>query len=305
MLPLTAFLFLLFCTVAQGSTEFKDDSQHVIPTPFGYLPPQCVHQVPNNAHLDPTTEGVRVYLSSEAKLAGSPFLYLIPEDKVCTEYMKSLGNGTLAHPRKSRATRGLSKDGWLDNAYWTLSSGTATSFSANYGVPSHPAVTSTNHVLYYFIGAVNWNINETILQPVLSWYGHLGTWSFTSWNCCPSGQANYATAIPNIPDGSTLFGEITIDTGTSTVISTWNNQHSTLSVATRNRIFNWLDATLETYSVTSCPMYAAGPMTFSELKFQLSDGSSPNPSWKLTAATECGGSIVVNSPFNIVIQHHP
>jgi len=301
MIQILAFLFFLFC-VTLGANELTHNSQQVIPTPFGYMPQQCVHHVPNGAHLEPTTEGVRVHLSSDAKTAGLPPLYVIPEDTICTEHLRTLANKTHhAHPRQWKSTRGLSKDGWLDNAYWLLPSKVVSSWSANYGVPSNPAG-GNNQVLYYFIGVENFDINATILQPVLGWFGHLGSWQFTSWNCCPSGQVHYANSI-NVPSGSTLFGEININTATSTVTSTWNNEHSTLSVATSGRNFDWIDATLETYFVTSCSMYAKGPMTFSDMKLQLSDGSSPTPTWKTTAATECGGSIVVNSPFNIVIHH--
>jgi len=62
--------------------------------------------------------------------------------------------------------------------------------------------------------------------------------------------------------------------------------------------------TLETYYVTTCSEFPVGPMTFSNMTMTLTDGSSPTPQWTATGATECNGSLTVENPQTISIQHN-
>lgn len=70
-----------------------------------------------------------------------------------------------------------------------------------------------------------------------------------------------------------------------------------------NREFNWLDATLEVYSISGCGDYPSGPMTYSNLRVTDNSGRAITPQWGAGVRTECGGSETVESPSEIVIQH--
>jgi len=161
-------------------------------------------------------------------------------------------------------------------------------------------------VLFYFIGTENFqkSVGVSILQPVLTWgNGHTG-WNMASWNCCPQGQTWTSGFLLNLKAGGTVNGVIDQSGANWKITSTYNGQSVTLTIAANSRDFNWVDVTLETYSVTECTEFAAGPITFSDMKLTLQGGTVNSPVWvPWKEPTECGGSLKVVSPSEITIDH--
>lgn len=99
-----------------------------------------------------------------------------------------------------------------------------TFFNGTYSVPDTPAPEyQGSEVLYWFIGMQNNADSETrILQPVLTFNGPQGGaegepegWSFTSWNCCPSGQAWYSSPITGKYGPPLVYHRVAINSANS------------------------------------------------------------------------------------------
>jgi len=301
------FLFLVLlslvcdfggCTSVSG---VNGKMQH-IPTPFGIRPKHCVHRVESGVTLNPVSDGVEVIHANGTVLK----LPALPE---CIEYQKHFdaqmqqrfNAGKSLRVTDTRGEQYVS--GWLDNAYWYPPANVGVSFSGNYTVPPNPPAGPAGQLLYYFIGIVNFQsgVTETILQPVLTYYTN--GWTIASWNCCPSGQAHESSPLSGFGPGNALYGLIDASAGNSwTVLSSFGNQKTTLTVPTAGRSFDYVDATLETYTVSACTDFPTGPMEFSQMELNL-QGGLVTPSWTITGATECSGKLSVVTPFQIYIQH--
>lgn len=72
---------------------------------------------------------------------------------------------------------------------------------------------------------------------------------FSSWNCCPSGQSYQGTTISGLESNGDYYGQLSVDGNICTILSEANDETSSLSVARNGRVFDWVDATLETYYV--------------------------------------------------------
>jgi len=279
-------LFLLsFCVTLAVSA--------LIPTPFGLRPEQCHHKVPSGSRLENTGEGVFVQPPNAEG-------YLLPALKECVDF-----NMEYLHSRSlQKRPNALWQDGWLDNAgYYPPTQ--VEKFTGDYLVPPDPK-NDASQVLFYFIGTENFQsgIQVSILQPVLTWGNGINGWNMASWNCCPQGQSHESDSISGIKAGATVSGIIDQSQGENwTISSTYQSQTVNLIIAAAQRDFDWIDATLETYSVTACNMFPDGPLVYSNMVLTL--GTGPNaPSWQPSAATECNGTLTVNSPSKITISHN-
>jgi hypothetical protein len=136
---------------------------------------------------------------------------------------------------------------------------------------------------------------ETIIQPVLGWdAGFFGTnWSIASWNCCPSGTANYSTPV-EVYSGDTIFGGIRANYGTGAKSSsTWNittedkttGKGTTLKkTPSEGQTFTWAQgAALEVYEIVKCSDYPPNKSaTFYNLAlYDENFKKYPNPGWVL------------------------
>jgi len=198
---------------------------------------------------------------------------------------------------------GKALDGWLDYV-GDYPSGTVTGFTSTYTVPPNPQ-DDGSQVLFYFIGTQNNDDSSiSILQPVLTWGNGINGWSFASWNCCPAGQQQESNPIQGFSAGQTVSGSI-VASGTNWVItSTANGKSTVLTVADASRTFDWVDVTLETYTVSNCQQFPNGPMTFSNMQLTTTNGGQ-TPDWTpYTGATECGGVLNVINPQTITITHN-
>jgi len=273
------------------------DASKLVPTPFGLRPEICVTRgLPSGSHIEEVEDGILIHHPTGEKMK-------LPKHQECIDY-----HNEYMQTRRNRTKVGKALDGWLDYAGWyPPSNDEVVSFTGNYLVPPNPQ-DDGSQVLFYFIGTQNNDQGSgdiTILQPVLTWGNGINGWSFASWNCCPAGQQQESNPIQGFSAGQTVSGSIVSD-GTNWVItSTANGQNTVLTVPDASRDFDWVDVTLETYTVTSCSQFPNGPMVFSNMVLTIANAGRVNAAWAdETGATECGGSLAINSPSQITITHN-
>jgi len=283
---------LLFALVAIASAK-------MVLTPFGYRPENCVKEVPSGTFLKETATNVEAHLDN-----GTVVIY--PRQQNCVDFQAHFNRKRLSAYKARANPRGADAfvNGWLDNAGYYPPSEVET-FSGTYSVPPNPP-SNGNQVLFYFIGSENFqsSVGVSILQPVLTWgNGHTG-WNMASWNCCPQGETWTSAFLTNIKAGGSVSGIIDASGANWVVTSTYNGQSVKLTVPSAQRDFNWVDVTLETYSVTACGQFPGGPLTFSDMKLTLTGGKQQTPTWApWQEPTECSGSLTVTSPSQITIDH--
>lgn len=276
----------LFCCSANA--ESPQPTANLISTPFGLRPPQCVHKHASGTLIRETAKGVEA-------IAPDGSVKYFPALKECIDYDKQWKAST------PRFNKDLTVNGWLDNAYWYTPQ-PATSLTGLYRVPNTPASGPQGFWLYYFMGLVNFqsNVVETILQPVLT-YSNTG-WTIASWNCCPSGQSHVANPVPT-SDNAVVAGSMVLNGTTWTVDSISAGQHSTLQVDAMNRVFNYADATLETYYTTGCSNFPTAPAILGQMVLTLTSGIA-TPNWAKTGPTICNGVTTIKNPARVFIQHN-
>mmetsp|Transcript_14497 Transcript_14497/g.38226 ORF Transcript_14497/g.38226 Transcript_14497/m.38226 type:complete len:168 (+) Transcript_14497:177-680(+) len=155
-----------------------------------------------------------------------------------------------------------------------------------------------------------------ILQPVLTFNGPQGGaegepegWSFTSWNCCPSGQAWYSTPITGFEEGDVLYGEMAAaeDLNSYTITSTIPGVNTTsITVDTSGLTFDWADVTLEVYDVDECLKFPKDLVAFADMTILGAEGQSLTPDWSVVTGSQCDGTTTVVDPLALVtIQCNP
>jgi len=201
-------------------------------------------------------------------------------------------------------------DGWVDYVgFWPKQ--TVTSFNGTYTVPGDPKSKDTDQVLFYFIGLENIEETEaenqgpgslestiTILQPVLTWGNTEEGWSMASWNCCPTGQTWMSSSITDLKAGDQLNAEISVGEQYSTVSSTLLDKKglvletAALSVDTSDREFDWMDVTLEVYSLTECEEFASSSMNITNMVAKGDNDMDIRMDWSdNSGSTDCNGDM--------------
>jgi len=332
-----------FAVAADSETE-KVELQM---TPFGPYPTDCVHVLREDGKLRHTDSGVDVLHIETGELLES-----YPKMDKCTPYQKQVltsrqkkregvkgvkseatesfeatpttytpGGGTLDGQSPVQQAAGASidepsseLDGWVDYVgFWPKQD--VTGFNATYTVPAYPKSTSTDQVLFYFIGIENIEESEsnpetatvapdeslestiTILQPVLTYGNTEEGWSMASWNCCPTGQTWMSSSITNLKPNNTLTAEISVGSEYSTITSSLiDPKHGTvkesysLTVDTEDRSFDWMDVTLEVYQLTECEEFADSAMHITDMVATGSNGKEIKMDWvDNSGATDCNG----------------
>jgi len=277
---------------------------HVI-TPFGIRREQCVLEVENNALVRPLPNG-----RLEIRVPGAAIRYHDPP-KECGDDIDQIRK----RYQEKRAFRSVNRqgklrDGWLDYAGWyppTPESNLQT-FTGTYTVPGNPPTTTDGQTLFYFIGMQDNDAPNAvnIVQPVLTWGNGQTEWYAKSWACCPSNITVSSPPVYGLTPGSTLNGviaRVSPSTWRIDSIVTSTNQKTTLMAQVGDYQYNWADVTLEVYGIQGCQDYAPGKALFTQLVLKDQTGQVLTPSWQLTPATECGGSISQLSSNSLVIQH--
>eukprot|EP01103_Thecamoeba_quadrilineata_P016597 TRINITY_DN5584_c0_g1_i1.p1 TRINITY_DN5584_c0_g1~~TRINITY_DN5584_c0_g1_i1.p1 ORF type:complete len:306 (-),score=42.73 TRINITY_DN5584_c0_g1_i1:188-1069(-) len=287
-------LFVLFVL---GLIVYLNASK-LIPTPFGLRPEICVTRgLPSGSRIEEVEDGINIHHPSGD-------IQKLPKHQECIDFhnnwMVSRGNRTRV---------GSTLDGWLDDASWTPPYD-INSFTGYYQVPDSPP-NGSGQILFYFIGVQNFqsNYEVTILQPVLTWGNGLNGWSYASWNCCPAGQQQESNPFQGFGPGDELYAAITPDNyGNWVITSSWpdGGQATTLTVADDSRTFDWACVTLETYDVSECDQFPNGPMYFFDMGITLDYDGYQDADWTdNTGNTECGGSLSIDGPNQISVQHNP
>jgi hypothetical protein len=249
-------------------------------TPFGYFHPSCVRAV---ASRETVLADGRVQHTDGSVDAIAP---------VCS-YPHYTTRGEVVIAGGSRVDPLTIVHSWIEDGATT----TTTSYgklTATWPVPSAPT-TFDGQTVYLFPGLVDFNTDETIIQPVLGWNAFFGeVWSIASWNCCPSGTTLYSTPV-QVNTGDTIYGLIKsmCSAGTESC-SKWKitsqdkttHKSTTLSkTPSEGQTFNWAQSgALEVYEIVQCSDYPPDDATkFSKVAlFDYNFHKISNPGWSIT-----------------------
>jgi len=199
-------------------------------------------------------------------------------------------------------------DGWLDNAgaYPLGQAGNISHFSGLYTVPGDPA-SDNGQVLFYFIGMQDNNFAAVnIIQPVLTWGNGVKGWNLASWDCCPSNITVHSPTITGFGAGDQIRGTLQRQDSSTWLIDSSivkSGANTTLTSHVGTYLYDWSDVTLEVYSVATCAEFAKGPMQFTNLQLLGPTNNTLSPSWSLTGATGCSGSIKYDGKAAFNITH--
>jgi hypothetical protein len=269
-------------------------------TPFGYFHPSCVRGLASGETV--LADG-RVQHNDGTEDAIAP---------LCS-YPHYTAHGDLVTRRQSSNEPPAIGHSWIEDGSTT----TSTSYgklTASWVVPPAPT-TNDGQTVYLFPGMVDLQTDETIIQPVLGWNSFLGeVWTIASWNCCPSGTANYSKPV-QVNVGDTINGTIksTCAPGVESC-SKWDigTQDATLGKSTtlantpsEGQTFNWAQSgALEVYDIAQCSDYPPnGSITFSKVAlYDYNLVRIANPGWSITdyyggLSPQCnyGGKTTANS----------
>jgi hypothetical protein len=230
-------------------------------TPFGYFHPSCFRAL---------QKGERLLADGRVQNADGT----IEETAAACNYPRyTASGGPLTTTSAKLSTSGSDNtgvntspevNGWIENA--SITTGEATkSFGALvalWRVPPQPTA-NDGQTLFFFTGFEDINATQSILQPVLQWYG--GQWAVASWNCCLN---NIVTESPvvNVRSGDEIYSSITSTCPQGTLsCSTWNVLSLDMSTGdsttlddtpSEGQVFNWaFGAVMEPYGVISCDDY--------------------------------------------------
>ena len=220
---------------------------------------------------------------------------------------------------------------WIDNAGYMLDPPDAGPFIGGFStimsVPGTPKQPNGGQTLFYFPGAENTDgtprtgggspgPDRAILQPVLT-YGPQSNcvgaapasetgWCIASWYCCPKNLTVHSPYLGDVAPGESWLGLFNLTApGLYETVSrnTATGQETKLSCPREGRNFNWADVTLEVYGAATCPMFAVGSMSFTQLAMWDEHHRPMEPQWLTTGSKPCGGKITVDNKTSITIEH--
>jgi len=273
-------------------------------TPFGYRLSQCILEVDSGSHIYTVGSAVRVTQESNGQITSS-YDVVVPEECHHDGFVENLRQKRQA--RTQVAAPGV-PDGWLDYAgsYPLGKDGNISAFSSLYTVPGDPA-TNAGQVLFYFIGIQDNNYAAVnILQPVLTWGNGVTGWNLASWDCCPNNITTKSRTITGFGAGDVINGTMYRQDASTWVIDSTivkSGANTTLVSHVGTYLYDWPNVCLEVYSTATCPEFAKGPMQFTSLNMKDGNGAAVKPTWTLTGATGCSGSIKQDGNGNFNITH--
>ena len=247
MVFLMISLGMLYAQAAAGWKHPANVPSDYVITPFGYFHASCVREIKNGETV--LSDG-RIRFADGTEETVAPF---------CA-FPRYTATGELAV--QGAGSQYISWD-WIEAGQVSTQSTSYGEITADWTVPPTPK-TNDGQTLFFFPGFMDINETELIIQPVLGWNDgqNAGPWNIASWNCCPSGTANYSTPV-TVNTGDKIFGEIksTCSPGNGSC-PTWNitttdvttNKSTTLSnTPSEGQTFNWAQSgVLEVYSISQC-----------------------------------------------------
>ncbi|GEM_PF-3391509 len=255
-----------------------------IATPIGFLPPECVREDGNNAHI---YEDGSVDLANGTHLPPLHCNYHIPSGSTAPSNAWVEDASTCYCPTTPPAIQKLS-------GAWT--------------VP--PAPTSNDgQTIYLWIGLQpTANNTAPLIQPVLEWgQGSANYWQIASWYCSTTSNSSCqsSTSVYSTSAGKTITGTLTGSSCSSStgVCGSWNIQTtdgtnvSTLTYSGSTALY-WLDgAVLEEWNVIQCSDYPAEHTTgtpFNSFLVTDTSGNSVSPSWTgYKYLNQCNNSVSI------------
>jgi hypothetical protein len=241
-------------------------------TPFGYFHPSCVLTLAKGASMLADGRIQRADGSQQAATACNyPHFTRNGEQVNPTSASAASKSGS-----KSTASTSPEISGWLENANYALGS-VYESFGTlivRWTVPPAPRA-NDGQTLFFFPGLEDVYDTESILQPVLTWFG--GQWSIAGWNCCFNNQANESQPV-NVSSGDEIYGAVTSNcaegtltcsTYTVLILDMTTGESSILAnTPTQGQTFNWaFGGVLEPYSIVSCEDYPRDrKLTFEKIR---------------------------------------
>jgi len=222
-------------------------------TPFGYFHPSCVRAV---ASGDTVLADGRVQHADGTADAEAP---------VCGyAHYTAAGEIVAAAPQPPSIVHS-----WIESGNSINTTSQFGELTANWIVPPAPT-TNDDQTVFLFPGMEDYALDESIIQPVLGWNaGFYGTnWSIASWNCCPSGTANYSSPLKVNPS-DVIFGTIVSDgsagptTWDITTEDTTTGKKTTLkNTPSEGQTFTWAQGgALEVYGIVQCSDYPPNKLT--------------------------------------------
>jgi hypothetical protein len=280
VLFLTMSMGMSYGQMAAGSNRPASVPSDYVITPFGYFHPSCVREIKEGETV--LADG-RIRFENGTEEANIPFCNF--------PRYTSRGEPVV----KGSADPGplyISWD-WIEAGQVSTSSSSYGKITATWTVPMTPA-TNDGQTLFFFPGFMDINDVELIIQPVLGWndgQSGVGPWNIASWNCCPSGTANYSTPV-TVNTGDVIQGIIkgTCKAGTQSC-STWNittkdvttgKQTVLKKTPSEGQTFNWAQSgVLEVYSISQCSDFPPdGSIKFSKVAlFDYNYKTIKNPGW--------------------------
>jgi len=261
-------------------------------TPFGLLPNRCVRNVPNGAHIEELSKGVRV---------------TNPDGKSQILQADCDTRSLLREGRKKRQDY----DGWLAYTTFHYPDG-LDAFFGYFTVPTDPS--NTPEVLYLFTGLqnVDWipivdpePAIFDIIQPVLQYPGSISDWGVKSWYVTLDSGVLVSDEI-GVSAGDNIYGNMTRLQGSTWYIggtSTQTGQTSGLTV-TKNRLISqpWAYNTAEGYGVEDCSYEPTNGCIFTKLRL-FSKGKQVQPKWVAHQSPNpiCNEKATINSPTKVTI----
>jgi hypothetical protein len=277
-------------------------------TPFGYFHPTCVLKVAEGETLLADGRIIQRADGTLENLPGCKYAHYAASGEIVAAGATKVESPTV--------------NGWVESASVT----TNTSYGeivATWTVP--PAPTSiVGQTVFFFPGMEDSNDVVSIVQPVLQFgpsaAGGGNYWGVASWNCCPSGTADYSTLV-DVNPGDTIQGTIksTCSAGTESC-STWNittadktsGKSTTLSNSpSEGQTFNWAFAgVLEAYNIAQCSDYPPNAsLTFLDIALYNDNFTViSNPSWSVTywatsETPQCSYDVQIVSPTEVKLVY--
>eukprot|EP01084_Bolivina_argentea_P273222 465348_1 len=259
-------------------------------TPHGSRLSQCVHRATESeaiieSILNSTHDGVLV----SYPLSGAHVFYpTLPE---CLQEAAGLSITASDHD-------------WQQNLY-QMGTPPMGSFECHYTLPNESPQGDGD--IMFFIGLANKpqkDVQTTIIQPVVT-YNTNNKWRMSAWNCCPNGQSHQGNVVPLPQDAKNIYGFCSSNSSHIYVTMSYDGKSSSITQPNKlngtERIFSYVDVTLEQWYVTNCNGYTKKPFNFTNLNIKTENGAKYSPKWEKQINDTCNGGIQVNNEFNIAI----
>lgn len=296
-----------------------------VQTPFGMRNAECVVEVPSGTIVEEGDGGLHLtHTALGTWFHKTPSTCMSEQSGGNQPERSSGGNQSCNSPPCTCDS--LPCNNWIDNAGFMLPEGSAFigGMSSIYSVPgTPPSTTGPGQCLFYFIGAENTDgsprsgqpppSGRAILQPVLTydpsgWCANSSTgWCFSSWYCCPKNLTVHSAYIQDVKAGEQYLGKFNLSEDKDNYVVTSTQigapeRTTTLIAPRQGRRFNWADVTLEAYAINTCSEFAAGAMSFSEVRLWDDAGKTLSPTWLTTSNKPCKG-VIAQTGASFTIEH--